>query len=156
MESAAPVSRVICILKPTPTRRPFLGSALQWRLVSHFSLNYMSLVENGEHALKEILRLYDFNNSLATQQMISGIVSVGSRHITKRIKRSFCRGVEVTITFDEDKYVGTGIFLFASVLERFLSQYVSVNSFSQLVMRTLQREEPVKTWPPRSGNQILV
>jgi len=156
MESAAPVSKVCCVLKPTPTRRPFLGSALQWRLVSHFSLNYMSLVAGGEKALKEILRLYDFNNSLATQQMISGIVSVSSRHITKRIKRSFCRGVEITITFDEDKYVGTGLFLFASVLERFLAQYVSVNSFSQLVMKTLQREEPVKIWPPRSGNQILI
>ncbi|BBO67195.1 type VI secretion system protein [Desulfosarcina alkanivorans] len=156
METAAPVSKVICVLKPTPTRRPFLGSALQWRLVSHFSLNYMSLVEKGEHALKEILRLYDFNNSLSTQQVISGIVSVNSRHITKRIKRSFCRGVQVTITFDEDKYVGTGIFLFACVLERFLSQYVSVNSFSQLVMKTLQQEEAVKIWPPRSGNQILI
>lgn len=156
METAAPVSKVNCVLKPTPTRRPFLGSALQWRLISHFSLNYMSLVEDGEHALKEILRLYDFNNSLSTQQMINGIVSVSSRHITKRIKRSFCRGVQVTITFDEDKYVGTGIFLFACVLERFLSQYVSVNSFSQLVMKTLQREETVKIWPPRSGNQILL
>jgi type VI secretion system protein ImpG len=147
---------VSCILKPTPTRRPFLGSALQWRLVSHFSLNYMSLAEGGEHALKEMLRLYDFNDSLSTQQMIDGIVSVSSRHITKRIQRAFCRGVQVTITFDEDKYVGTGIFLFACVLERFLSQYVSVNSFSQFVMKTLQREEPVKTWPPRSGNQILL
>lgn len=156
METAAPVSRVICVLKPTPTRRPFLGGALQWRLVSHFSLNYMSLVEGGEQALKEILRLYDFTGSLATQQMIDGIVSVTSRHVTKRIDRSFCRGVEVTITFDEDKYVGTGIFLFASVLERFLSQYISVNSFSQLVMKTLQREGPVKIWPPRSGNQILI
>jgi type VI secretion system protein ImpG len=156
METAAPVSMVSCVLKPTPTRRPFLGSALQWRLISHFSLNYMSLVEGGEHALKEILRLYDFNNSLSTQQMINGIVSVGSRHITKRINRSFCRGVQVTITFDEDKYVGTGLFLFACVLERFLSQYVSVNSFFQLVMKTLQREEPVKIWPPRSGNQLLL
>ncbi|MCB2147267.1 MAG: type VI secretion system baseplate subunit TssF [Deltaproteobacteria bacterium] len=156
METAAPVSTINCVLKPTPTRRPFLGSALQWRLVSHFSLNYMSLVEGGEHALKEILRLYDFNNSLSTQQMINGIVSVDSRHITKRINRSFCRGVQVTITLDEDKYVGTGIFLFASVLERFLSQYVSVNSFFQLVMKTLQREEAVKIWPPRSGNQILL
>jgi type VI secretion system protein ImpG len=116
----------------------------------------MSLVEGGEQALKEILRLYDFTGSLATQQMIDGIVSVTSRHVTKRIDRSFCRGVEVTITFDEDKYVGTGIFLFASILERFLSQYISVNSFSQLVMKTLQREGPVKIWPPRSGDQILI
>jgi type VI secretion system protein ImpG len=156
LETAAPISKVICMLKPTPTRRPFLGGALQWRLISHFSLNYMSLVQGGESALKEILKLYDFNNSYASQQIINGIVSVDSQHVTKRIKRSLCRGVRVTITFDEDKYVGTGVFIFASILERFLSQYVSVNSFSQLEVRTLQREAPVKLWPPRSGNQILL
>jgi type VI secretion system protein ImpG len=116
----------------------------------------MSLVQGGEQALKEILKLYDFDNSLSSQQTINGIVAVDSRHVTKRIQRSFCRGVRVTITFDEEKYVGTGLFLFASVLERFLSQYVSVNSFSQLEIRTLQREEPVKIWPPRSGNQTLL
>ena len=31
----------------------------------------------------------------------------------------FCRGMEVTIEFDEAKYVGSGLFLFASVLEGF-------------------------------------
>jgi type VI secretion system protein ImpG len=116
----------------------------------------MSMVTGGEQALKEILRLYDFDNSLSTQQQINGIVSIDTKHITKRIRRTFCRGIRVTLTFDEDKYVGTGFYLFASVLERFLGQYVSVNSFSQLEVRTLQREVPVKLWPPRSGNQILL
>jgi type VI secretion system protein ImpG len=156
MDAAAPVSRVVCVNKPTATRRPFMGGALQWRLISHLSLNYMSMVEGGERALKEILRLYDFDNSLSAQQQIDGIVSVETRHVTKRIKRTFCRGVQVTITFDEDKYVGSGFFLFAVLLEHFLSQYVSVNSFSQLIVRTLQRQERVKAWPPRSGNQILL
>ncbi|MCP4719249.1 MAG: type VI secretion system baseplate subunit TssF, partial [Desulfobacteraceae bacterium] len=67
----------------------------------------------------------------------------------------FCRGVEITITLDEDKFVGSGLFLFGSILERFLAQYVSVNSFSQLVLQTLQKKEELKRWPPRSGNQIL-
>jgi type VI secretion system protein ImpG len=156
METAAPVSKVGSLGKPTPTRRPFLRGALQWRLISHLSLNYVSLVQGGEHALKEILKLYDFDNSLSSQQQINGIVSIETRHVTKRIQRTFCRGVQVTITFDEDKYVGTGLFIFACVLEHFLAQYVSVNSFSQLVMKTLQREVPVKIWPPRSGNQILL
>ncbi len=156
MESAAPVSKIICLIKPTPTRHPFLGGALQWRLISHLSLNYMSLVQGGEEALKEILKLYDFDNSLANLQQINGIVSIDTKHVTKRIKRSFCRGVQVAITFDEDKYVGTGLFLFAAVLERFLSQYVSVNSFCQFEMKTLQREGTVKLWPPRSGKQVLL
>ncbi len=156
METAAPVSRIMSLIKPTSTKKPFLDGALQWRLISHLSLNYMSLVQGGEQALKEILKLYDFDNSLSTQQQINGIVSLETRHVTKRIGRSFCRGVRVGIEFDEDKYVGAGLFLFASILERFLAQYVSVNSFSQLVATTMQREEPLKLWAPRSGNQILL
>ncbi|BBO88771.1 type VI secretion system baseplate subunit TssF [Desulfosarcina ovata] len=156
LESAAPIARIVCLVKPTPTRRPFLGGDLQWRLISHLSLNYMSLVGGGEEPLKEILKLYDFDNSLANAQQINGIVSIETRHVTKRIKRSFCRGIRVTMTFDEDRYVGTGLFMFATVLERFLGQYVSVNSFSQFEMKTLQREGTVKLWPPRSGNQVLI
>jgi type VI secretion system protein ImpG len=155
-EKAAPVARINCLIKPTPVRRPSLGGALQWRLISHFSLNYLSIVEGGEAALKEILNLYDFDNSAATRQQINGIVSLQSRHVTKRIKRSFCRGTQVTIAFDEDKMVGAGLYLFACVLERFLGQYVSVNSFSQLVLKTIQKKEAIRQWPPRSGNRVLL
>ncbi len=156
MEIAAPVEKIYCLIKPTPTRRPFLGGELQWRLISHLSLNYISMVEGGEDALKEILKLYDFENSPSTKQQINGIVSLKSRHVTKRIKESFCRGVEITMTLDEDKFVGSGLYLFASVLERFFAQYVSVNSFSQMILKTVQKQEELKKWPPRSGNQILL
>jgi type VI secretion system protein ImpG len=156
MEVAAPVSRITCLIKPMLPRRPSLAGALQWRLISHLSLNYLSLVEGGEEVMKEILKLYDFDNSPATRQQIQGIVSLRSEHVTKRIGHSFCRGVKVTMMFDEDKFVGTGLYLFACVLERFLGQYVSVNSFSQLTARTLQRKEVLKKWPPRSGNRVLL
>ncbi len=156
METAAPVSSVSCLIKPTISRRPSLGGSLQWRLISHLSLNYLSIVQGGEDALKEILKLYDFDNSPSTRQQINGIVSLKPEHVTKRIRSSFCRGIRVTIELDEDKYVGAGLYLFASVLERFLGQYVSVNSFSQLVVKTTQQREVLKAWPPRSGNQILL
>jgi len=156
MEIAAPVARITCLMKPTPTRRPPLGGPLQWRLISHLSLNYMSLAEGGEEALREILKLYDFDNSPTTRQQISGIVSLRSGYVTKRIGQSFCRGVQVTVEFDEDKFVGIGVYLLASILERFLGQYVSINSFSQMVAETSQRKEALKKWPPRNGNRILL
>jgi len=156
MELAAPVSRINCLIKPTRTRRPSLGGALQWRLISHLSLNYLSIVQGGEEPLKEILKLYDFDNSPATIQQINGIVSLKSERATKRVGSAFCRGVRVTIEFDEDKFVGSGLYLFASVLERFLGQYVSVNSFSQLAARTIHRKEVFKEWAPRSGHQVLL
>jgi type VI secretion system protein ImpG len=133
-----------------------MAGALQWRLISQLSLNYLSLVQGGEEALREILKLYDFDNSPATRQQIDGIVSVRSKYVTKRVDQTFCRGVQVTIEFDEDKFVGTGLYLFACVLEKFLAQYVSVNSFSQLVAMTIQKKEALKWWPPRSGNQTLL
>ena len=156
LEIAAPLERVSGIMKPTPTRRPSLGGSLHWRLISHLSLNYLSIVEGGEEALREILSLYDFDSSPATRQQISGITRLTSRYVTRRMGQSIGRGVQVTIEFDEDKYVGTGIFLFAGILERFLGQYVSVNSFSQMVAKTIQKKEVLKSWAPRSGNRILL
>lgn len=156
LEIAAPLAKVRAMIKPTPCRRPALGGGLHWRLISHLSLNYLSIIEGGEEALREILRLYDFDNSPTTRQQISGISGLKSRYVTKRMGRSLGRGVQVEIEFDEDKYVGTGLFLFSSILERFLGQYVSVNSFSQLVARTIQKREVLKQWPPRSGNRVLL
>lgn len=156
LEIAAPLARVRGMMKPTPCRRPSLGGGLHWRLISHLSLNYLSIIQGGEESLREILRLYDFDNSPTTQQQISGIAGLKSRYITKRMGRSLGRGVQVEIEFDEDKYVGTGLFLFTSILEKFLGQYVSVNSFSQLVARTIQKSEVIKQWPPRSGNRVLL
>ena len=156
MEIAAPVKHINCIIKPSMVRRPTLGGALQWRLISHLSLNYLSLVHDGGDALKEILMLYDFDNSPSTRQQINGIVSLHSQYVTRRIGQSFCRGVRVMIEFDESKFVGSGCYLFSCVLERFLGQYVSVNSFSQLVAKIIQKKEVLKAWAPRSGKQVLL
>jgi type VI secretion system protein ImpG len=69
---------------------------------------------------------------------------------------AFVRGTEVDIRFDEEQFVGGGVYLFASVLEHFLGLYVSMNSFSQLIARTAQRKEVMKKWPPRAGEAILL
>ena len=72
------------------------------------------------------------------------------------VASGFCRGVEVTLEFDEQRYVGVGAYLFACVLERFLGLYASINSFSQLVVKTKQGEGYLKRWPPRAGEQRLL
>lgn len=156
----APLSSIRCLTKPSRVRRPPLKGATQWRLISHLSLNHLSICEGGKEALQEILKLYDFSESPGILQQINGIARISNRRIVGRPAANtwngFCRGLEVTIEFDEDKYVGSGVFLFASVLEKFLGLYVSINSFVQLVARTRQREEAIKRWPPRAGEQILL
>jgi type VI secretion system protein ImpG len=160
LEGAAPLSRILCLTKPTTVSRPRMGRGAQWRLISHLSLNYLSLVDGGREALQEILRLYDFSGSPVVRQQIAGILDVRSRRVVGRPTsmpwNGFCRGLEVTVDLDEEHYVGTGVYLFASVLERFFGLYSSLNSFTQLVARTRQRKELLKRWPPRAGEQILL
>jgi len=161
LEGAAPLSRIRCLKKPTETLRPSLRRGARWRLLSHLTLNYLSIGEGGREALQEILQLYDFSsNSPVIQQQIAGITKLTSRRVVGRPPsmawNGFCRGLEVNIEFDEEKYVGSSVFLFASVLEKFLGLYASINSFSQLIATTQQHKEPVKRWPPRAGEQTLL
>jgi type VI secretion system protein ImpG len=111
-------------------------------------------------ALQEILFLYELTGSQAARRQIIGISQVTSRPAVRqtgsRIGTGFVRGVETTIEFDEEQYVGGGLFLFSSVLERFLGLYTSINSFNQLVAVTKQSEGIMKRWPPRAGEQILL
>lgn len=168
--AAAPLQRIRCLRIPSSPLHPPLRRGAYWGLMSHLNLNHLSISDpvEGRHALQEILRLYDFSDPEAgqqqmaevTRQIIEGIASVSSRRVVGRTGAGpaggFCRGLEITIDFDEQKYVGTGMFLFASVLERFLGLYVSINSFTQFIAKSKQREGVIKKWPPRTADHQLL
>jgi type VI secretion system protein ImpG len=160
LEGGAAIKKIIALKKPTPTVRPPIGKSALWRLISHLSLNYLSLVDEGKESLQEILKLYSFTGSSFSEKHIEGIMSVESRRHFARVFSengiAFVRGTQVEINFDEEQFVGSGVFLFASVLEAFLGLYVSLNSFSQLIARTRQRKEILKQWPPKAGQRILL
>ncbi len=163
VEGTGLLSKARCLTKPTETIRPARRRSLQWRLISHLNLNFLSIVENQNgtpEALQEILHLYNFDDSSPTRKQILGITGIESRKVVRRIGEhigaGFVRGLETTLTFDEEQFVGSGMFLFACVLERFLGLYSSLNSFNQMVLRTEQREEDVKVFPTRTGEQVLL
>ncbi len=163
VEGTALVSRVRCLTKPTETIRPPQRKALQWRLISHMNLNYLSIVnsESGKpEALQEILHLYNFDDSSVIRKQILGITGIETkkavRQVGGRIGAGFVRGLETEITLDEEQFVGSGMYLFVCILERFLALYSTMNSFNQLTVRTEQREDPVKIFLPRTGEQVLV
>jgi type VI secretion system protein ImpG len=160
-DGAGPVSRIVGLTPPTPTLRPAMKRGVLWRLISHLSLNYLSLVEGGAgaEALREIVKLYDFADSAETRKRIDGILTASSRRVVGRVGTgalsAFTRGVEVTLEFDEEKFIGSGLFLFAAVLERFLGLYCTVNSFSKLVAVVKGGEGVLRAWPPRLGERVL-
>jgi type VI secretion system protein ImpG len=160
MAGAAAIKKIVALRKPSRTLRPPMDGKTLWSLISHLSLNYLSLVDEGKAALQKILELYDFSDSPEVKKQIGGITSVDSRrHFARVISEhgvTFARGTRVEMEFDEEQFSGGGAYLFASVLEKFFGLYVSMNSFSQLVARSRQRKEPLGEWPPRVGQSILI
>ena len=163
MEQQAPLDKerpIVCLGKPTRPMPPPSRGATAWRLISHLSLNHLSLSEEKDSlpALKEILRLYCLSES--HHQLIEGLKEMSCRkvmrHTGKDAWRGFCRGNEVTLTLDEESYEGSGGFLFGAVLNRFLASYAAINSFTQLVIKSKQREGIWKTWEPMAGEAVLL
>jgi len=161
VEPSPLVGSMKMLTAPTATLRNLNREAGRWRLISHLSLNHLSLVSDGGlAALREMLTLYDFHNSAETRALIEGIIAVSSKMGTARVRAAgqsvFCRGIDVSLTFDESNFSGNGVYLMASVLERFLGLYASVNSFSRLTAAVKGRSEVMKTWPARAGDHVLL
>jgi len=160
LEGGGPITRIVALTKPTDALQPPSQQGLLWRLISKLSLNYLSLVSEGLDAFREILRLHNFTGSLAAEKQIDGILSLRSEPHFARLRSphgiSFARGTRVELELDEDQFAGTGAYTFASVIDVFLGLYTSMNSFSQLAVRTRQRKRVLKQWPPRAGQKILM
>ena len=160
--SGAPLEAIHCLTQPTATIRPRFEGAAQWRLISHLMLNHLSLSdgEDSGNALREILKLYDFRDSPQTRATIQGLMGVSCRESVARAPAarhgSICRGTEIRLELDPRAFAGSEMFLFASVLERFLALYTSVNSFTRTVAVVHGREGVLRRWPPRAGTKILV
>jgi type VI secretion system protein ImpG len=162
IEIDAPVSGIACLAKPTrQITPPFAGDTL-WRLISHLSVNQLSLGqgEAGLVALREILRLYAGIDGGTVEKQIQGLRSLASRPVVRRIGqegwRGFCRGVEVELGVDETLYVGASAFVLSAVLSRFFGLYGAATSFTQLVLKSAQRDGVWKTWPPLAGERIVL
>jgi type VI secretion system protein ImpG len=162
LEALTEKGPIVCLGKPSSPLSPPLGGTTAWRLISHLSLNHLSLSEEKDSlgALKEILRLYSCPDNHFHQQLIAGITQMSCRKVMRYTGvepwRGFCRGNEVTLIFDEDYYEGSGAFLFSAVLNSFLASYAAVNSFTQLIVKSKQREGIWKEWTPMAGTAVML
>jgi type VI secretion system protein ImpG len=161
-EGISGITDIACLTAPTPCWRPALREQRSWRLISHLTLGHLSVVE-GEAAaesLREVLRLYDVRDTVATRMAIDGLLSVRTRESTARVSGarpgSFCRGLDVTLEFDAAAWESAGSFLLASVLERFLALRCAVNSFVRTTAIVRGRPGDGARFPPRAGARVLL
>ena len=158
LETGAPVISARCITGPSKPSPSWPEGETCWRLISHLSLNYLSLTDSdeqkGAEALRELLSLYGDIAELPVRKQIDGVKYIKSEPVIRRIPVSgpiaLGRGQKILLTFEEDAFAGSGVFLLGAVLEQFFARYVSINSFTQTVIRTTERGE-IMRWPLRTG-----
>lgn len=158
--SMPPIAKFKNITKISPSVPPPLGGDVYWRLLSHLSLNYLSLT--SVESIRTILQLYHFRaladrpSEQQLKQMLNGVKSVSAVPATRMFLGTPVRGIVTTIELDEENFAGEGeVYLFASVLNEFLSLYVSLNAFSQLTVKGVRYGE-IHQWPPRIGRRSIL
>lgn len=161
-EDSVPAARIVCLDKPTvPTPAPTQGES-QWRLISHLSLNHLSLSSDtqGLTALKEILRVYsgiEHEGPVPETESIHGLeIHPIVRRMGREAWRGFLQGTKITLTLDESLVPNGSTFLFATILNHFFGLYTALNSFTQLEIHSTQREGIWKQWPPVNGAHPLL
>ena len=144
----------------TASVEPPLGSNALWLLLSHMSLNYLSLA--NARNLKELLRLYIFPEGrdkpkiAANEKRVNGIEEVRVSPADRLVSGHMMRGQEIEMRVRQDNFASTGdMFLFCSVLDYFLGVYASMNAFTRLkVLDTITGETYL--WPTRLGDTPLL
>jgi type VI secretion system protein ImpG len=163
MDVSAPVEEIRCVAGPTAPKPSHVEGEIAWRAVSHLALNYLSLADadepEGAAALRDLLRLYGDTSDPAIRKQIEGVKSISYRPIPRRVAMAgpiaFARGLEITVTFDEEAFEGSSAFLLGAVLERFFAKYVSINSFTETVVHTVGRGQ-IMRWQARVGQRHIL
>jgi type VI secretion system protein ImpG len=147
------------ITPATSSATPPLGGDLHWRLISHLSLNYVSLVD--AEALRGVLELYNFQvmrdprAARANTRRLQGIHALRSEPAEALVRGSVVRGTAINLDALEDHFAGEGdLFLFSTILNEFLSLHATLNSFTQFSVHGLQGGETLE-WPHRIGQDLL-
>lgn len=163
IEADLPIERIHCLARPTPPIDPPATGESLWRLVSHLTLNKLTLQNSRDSldALKQMLYLYSgAEENSRKRRQIDGIAGMSTRPVVRRIGnkhwRGFVRGTEIAITINEKDFVGASALLLGSILDRFFALYAGVNSFTELVIRRDGQEEEWKRWPARVGEKPLL
>ena len=160
LEGGSSVRSIKLLRKPSQPYRFDHRRDGQWRLISHLSLNHLSLTASGLAAFQEMLALYDLPRTAASRRQIEGLLNITQTTKTVWMPGQpfacFVRGVEVCLTIDESSFVGSGLDVFVRCIDRFLGLYVSLNSFIQLVVVSNRTGEELIRCAPRNGDSILL
>jgi type VI secretion system protein ImpG len=150
--------RSVGVLRSPSKPRPPMGlNDAAWRVIAHLTPNYATLAPEDHDdpaLLRDHLALYGRPDDAMLRRQIDGILSIRSSPVVRRVpgldRMAVARGSRIRIVLDDASYANGRMFLFSAVIERFLAEFATVNSFTECIFET-PNEGVVARWPARIG-----
>ncbi|WP_233235300.1 type VI secretion system baseplate subunit TssF [Bordetella sp. LUAb4] len=157
-DQSAPVESIGFIRPPSPPLAPYAEREMAWRLIRQLSFNHLPLEDldhrEGGQGLRDLLRLYLTTGASEQRRQVESLIGVKTRPVTRKLPgagpMTFGRGIECALTVDETGFSGMSPYLFGLIIEHWLARHVSINSFTQTELHSMQRGR-IAHWPVRTG-----
>ncbi len=154
---SGPVRTVSVLRSPTRPRPPLGLADAAWRVIAHLTPNYATLApedHDDPSILRDHLALYGRQDDATMRKQIDGVTSIRSRPVVRRVpgldRMAVARGHRIHMKLDDGSFENGRMFLLSAVLERFLAEFATVNSFTECHFESPSEGVFVR-WPPRIG-----
>lgn len=171
VDTGGPVAGARILGTPTPPGpAPALAEApdtgpwgtLAWRLVGHLGHGHATLAQgpdgDGGAALRDLLTLLSGTAAPQVRRQVGAVRDLVARPVVRRLSGdaiTFGRGLELDLELMETGFAQGGAFLLGGVLEAFFRRSVTLNSFTETVVRSSERGE-IMRWPARIGTRQMM
>ncbi|KWC42413.1 type VI secretion protein [Burkholderia ubonensis] len=158
-EQGTMVSRIVMLDAPTEVARlPSEGDSA-WRLITQLAAHSIELTGTGLVELKRLFRQFAAHSAVHAN-LLDGLTTLS--HRVKRLwlpgkpMPSFVRGLEVTLTVDEQAFAAASLSTFIIVMDHFFAVHAPATSFVQLVVLSANTGREIRRCTPRPGTIPLI
>lgn len=144
---------VICCERARVLARPARGTGCRWQLNSLLALDHLPL---DAAALRELMATQAIDNSPANHALIGAVRALDAKSAMLRPGRAApLLGTEIRLQVDETAFAGSGLLLFAQVMDRFFGECAHMNSFTRLVLASANSGEELMRCKARNAGTLL-
>ena len=136
------------------------GTTTLWNLISQLSSTHLSIAnaQNLLCSIRKIAEIFSAGNERKVCELFDGIKSINIEDAVQRFGtdawRGFVKGKNITIETDEENSAFT--YLICAVINEYLSDIVSINSFIKTHMISAPSKQLLASWLPTSGRKDII
>lgn len=133
----------------------------QWRIISHLSLNTLSLMKDDAVShIKELLELYNLSQLKENHLIIDSIKKINFSLTQKLVEAKpfplFVRGIKVNLTIDAQVFRGHSLYIFTQLLSHVFNLKVQMNSYVDVIVSDSNSQQELYQCVQNVGGKKLL